>query len=112
VREVPAVPRRVFDSLIQASFGNLEAVVVDDESLWHWFRDHTAPRRRWTRRETVVSGGVVGPGALIESSFSSDTFGNFEVAVPIRAGSDVELAHFWRPSSAGGNWSHARLLLH
>jgi hypothetical protein len=56
------MPRKVFESLIQGSFGNLEAVLVEGESLQHWFRDHTVPGRRWTRREAVVPGGVAGRG--------------------------------------------------
>jgi hypothetical protein len=46
---------RIFQSFIQSTFrrgdnhGNFEAVVVEGDQLWHWFRDNQDPALPWRR---------------------------------------------------------------
>ncbi len=99
----PTMPR-IFQSLIQSDLGggasgNLEAVIIEGGRLVHWFRDDADAGLPWRRAQVVATGVVVGPGALIQSDFGSGDHGNFEVVVPIRAGDDVELWHFFHDNS-------------
>lgn len=87
-------------SMIQSNFivggnGNLELVAWVGDSLQAWFRQGSA----WGFGGTVLSGGVSGAPALIQSN--RGTRGNFEVLVPLAAGG---LAHHWRDNDNGFVW--------
>jgi hypothetical protein len=94
----------IFQSLIQSNFGdarhgNFEAVLVEGESLAHWWRDNSVPWRPWNRGQHIVNQGVAGAGSIIQSNFGEARHGNFEVVVPLRAGGRVELWHFFHDNS-------------
>jgi hypothetical protein len=99
------VVRRVYQSLIQSNLGaarhgNFEAVIVEGESLAHWWRDNSLPWRPWNRGQHVVDGKVAWPGSIIQSNFGDSDHGDFEVVVPLRADDGrVELWHFFRGNS-------------
>jgi Domain of unknown function (DUF4185) len=99
----------VFSSLIQGTLGaegnNLEAVVLEGETLRHFWRNNADPAMPWNRGQDVT-GSVVGPGSLIQSDFGAAGRGNFEVVVPVRAASgDAELRHFWHDNAdAASPW--------
>ena len=98
---------RIFQSLIQSNFirdghGNLEAVIIEGDSLMHWWRDSGIEGRPWQRGQRVTEDKdeVAGPAALIESDFIHDGHGNFEVVVPLKVpGGRVELWHFFHNNS-------------
>lgn len=109
---------RTYASLIQADYGrsrhgNFEAVLVQGEQLWHWFRDNShndfGP---WIRgsRITGERDNVTGPGCLIQSDYRTGLPGNFEVVVPLRLGDNsIELRHFVR-DNARGVWTRAQFI--
>jgi hypothetical protein len=92
---------RIFQSLIQSSLGggyfkNFEAVVVEGNDLWHWFRDNSKDGTPWSHGQRIVDGRVAYPGSIIQSDFD----GNFEVVVPCAAaGGGVELIHFFHENA-------------
>jgi hypothetical protein len=53
---------RILSSLIQSNFGgdhgNFEAVVLEGDSLVHWFRDNEAPNSPWKRGQVIVPSGA------------------------------------------------------
>src|SRR4029077_16947532 len=95
----------IFQSLIQSNFGdarhgNFEAVIVEGESLTHWWRDNSVAWRPWNRGQRVVERGAAGAGSIIQSNFGDARHGNFEVVVPLRAASGrVELWHYFHDNS-------------
>ncbi|MDQ4093200.1 MAG: DUF4185 domain-containing protein [Actinomycetota bacterium] len=99
---------RTYVSLIQADFGrsrhgNFEAVLLQGDQLWHWFRDNSHNDfGSWVRgpRITGERDNVTGPGCLIQSDYGTGPHGNFEVVVPLRhTNGTVELRHFFRNNS-------------
>jgi Domain of unknown function (DUF4185) len=98
---------RVYVSLIQSDFGrsshgNFEAVIVQDEQLWHWSRDNSDVHLPWARGQRVTGeqDEVAGPGCIIQSTPNNGRHGNFEVIVPLRqANGAIELRHFYRDNS-------------
>lgn len=100
---------RIFQSLIQSDFGsgrhgNFEAVIVENESLAHWWRDNSGPARPWKRGQTIVPSGVIGAGSLIQSNFGGGDHKNFEVVVPLRGPTGRgELWHFFHDNSDVNN---------
>lgn len=105
---------RIFQSLIQSDFGtdehkNFEAVVVEGDSLVHWYRDN-GDGQNWKRAKTIVASGVAGAGAIIQSDFVSGGHRNFEVVVPLKTDTGrVELWHFFHDNSNANNeWTKVR----
>lgn len=96
-------------SLIQSSYGNpighFEAVILEGNSLVHYWRDNSpGASGDWTRVEVITS-KATGPGALIQSSYGSP--GNFEVVVP----EGHDLVHYWRKNSDGSKrWYRAQVI--
>jgi hypothetical protein len=93
----------VFCSLIQGTLGadgtNLEAVVLDGQTLRHFYRDNDG----WHRGQDVTA-DAVGAGSLIQSDFGAPGSGNFEVVVPVRVASGtMELRHFFHDTAAAAN---------
>src|SRR5262245_34501236 len=89
--------------LIQSSFrgtstsqGNFEALVLEGNNLWHYWRDHTNAMYPWNR-SVVVSAAATGPATMIKSSFrgSPGSPGNIEALVP----EGNNLWHYWRDNS-------------
>ncbi len=98
---------RVYVSLIQSDYGrshygNFEAIIVEREQLWHWFRNNNDVHLPWIRGQRVTGDhdDVAGPGCIIQSTPSTGQHGNFEVVVPLRlATGTVELRHFYRDNN-------------
>src|SRR5262245_65034413 len=89
--------------LVQSSFrgtstsqGNFEALVLEGNNLWHYWRDNSNPSFPW-HRSVVVSAAATGPATMIQSSFrgSPGSPGNFEALVP----EGNNLWHYWRDNS-------------
>ena len=67
---------RVYVSLIQSDFGrsrhgNFEAVIVEGNQLWHWWRDNsTNDFGPWIRGERITGDQdyVAGTGCIIQSA--------------------------------------------
>jgi hypothetical protein len=94
--------QKIYQSLIQSNFGgehgNFEAVVLEGNSLNHWWRDNS--NNEWKRGKSIVEGNASGPGSIIQSDFGDSEHGNFEVVVPLATGDGkVELWHFWHDNS-------------
>jgi hypothetical protein len=92
-------------SLIESSFrgnpnspGNFEALALEGNGLWHYWRDNTTPGYPW-HRTVVVDPAAKGPATLIQSSFRAIAGrpGNFEALVQ----ESPNLMHYWRDNSAG-----------
>lgn len=95
---------RIFSSLVQSDFGgdhgNFEAVVLESDSLVHWFRDNNGPSPPWKRGQVIVSSGAAAAGSIIQSDFGGGDHGNFEVVVPLWASNgSMELWHFFHDNS-------------
>lgn len=95
---------RILGGLIQSNFGgdhgNFEAVVLEGDSLVHWFRDNEAPNSPWKRGQVIVSSGAAAAGSIIQSDFAAGDHGNFEVVVPLWASNgSMELWHFFHDNS-------------
>src|SRR5437763_12510431 len=99
---------RVYVSLIQSDYGlkshgNFEAVITQDEQLWHWFRDNSRNDfGPWARGQRITGDQdtVAAPGCLIQSDYRSGSHGNFEVIVPLQLpNGSTELRHFWRDNN-------------
>jgi hypothetical protein len=109
---------RVYVSLTQSTLGrghhgNFEAVIVEGEQLWYWYRDNSnaeldwtpdnsAIRLPWIRAQRITSDQdkVAGPGCIIQSASNTGRPGNFEVVVPLRqTNGTAELRHFYRDNS-------------
>lgn len=98
---------RTYVSLIQTDYGRsrhgtFEAVLVQGEQLWHWFRDNSRNDfGPWFRgpRITGERDNVTGPGCLINPASAPDHTatprGNFEVLPDECRGSVV---HYWHPN--------------
>jgi hypothetical protein len=92
---------RIYQSLIQSSLGggghrNYEAIVLEGDTLKHWYRDNEAGGE-WKRAQTIVPAGAAFAGAMIQSSLGNS---NFEVLVPcIEPDGNVALLHFWRDNA-------------
>jgi hypothetical protein len=94
-------------SLIEGSFGktatnpgNFEALVLEGNRLWHYWRDNSPSSGFPWHRSVVVSGAASGPGSLIQNGFhgTASSPGNFEALVP----EGNNLWHYWRDNTAGG----------
>jgi hypothetical protein len=92
--------------LIQSSFkgtpnspGNFEALVLEGNNLWHYWRDNSTAGFPW-HKTVVVSAAATGQATMIESSFRSNpnSPGNFEALVP----EGHNLVHYWRDNSTAG----------
>ncbi|GEM_PF-435918 len=71
-------------SIIQSSFGspgNFEAVVLEGNTLVHYFKDNSNVKSDWQRGQ-VITTAATGPGSIIQSSSRAGSRpGNFEVVV-------------------------------
>ncbi|GIJ89477.1 hypothetical protein Asppvi_008419 [Aspergillus pseudoviridinutans] len=93
-------------SLIQSTYGtpkdpgNFELVVPEGSNLVHYFRDNNPALdpSPW-HGPTVITDQATGPGALIQSTYTSSgsKYGNFEVVAPVGG----SLIHFYRDNSSG-----------
>ena len=92
--------------LIQSSFkgtpaspGNFEALVLEGNNLWHYWRDNSTAGFPWSKT-VVVSTVATGQATMIQSSFRSNpnSPGNFEALVP----EGHNLVHYWRDNSTAG----------
>jgi hypothetical protein len=98
---------RVYISLIQSHFagtghGNFEAVIVEGQQLWYWYRDNSDVQLPWIRGQRITSDqdNVAGPGCIIQSTPTTGQHGNFEVIVPLRQPTGaIELHHFYRDNN-------------
>src|SRR5215210_2844224 len=96
----------VFQSLIQSSFGqrphgNFEAVILEGNRLFHWWRDNSTYPYIWKRGQAVgIDDEAADPASIIQSSFRTADYGNFEVVLPLRTPNGrMELWHFWHDNS-------------
>jgi hypothetical protein len=102
---------RLFKSHLQGNFGsdhkNFEAVVLEGQDLWHWWRENSAPGNPWKRGQRIIEDRAAFPGSMIQSDFGDGNHGNFEVVVPLFGeGELVELWHMWHDNSDVNNpWS-------
>jgi hypothetical protein len=99
--------------LIQSTFGtpgnpgNFEALVLEGNNLFHYYRDNSAPGFPW-HKTVAVSSSAVGPACLIQSTFATPgNPGNFEALVlednPAHPGfPPYNLVHYWRDDSTPG----------
>ena len=83
--------------------GNFEVVVpvrnaAGGADLWHYFHDNSDVTLPWQRAQLIAQ-NVAGPGCIIQSDFTSDSHGNFEVVVPIPHGEGAQLRHFFHDNS-------------
>jgi hypothetical protein len=94
--------------LIQGSFkggpsslGNFEALVLEGNNLWHYWRDNSAPGFPW-HKSVVVDPAARGPATFIEGSFRAIASqpGNFEALV--QESPSVSVMHYWRDNSTTG----------
>jgi hypothetical protein len=96
---------KILSSMIQSDFrgdihGNFEAVIQEDQSLVHWFRENSQVGSPWKRGQVIVPSGVAGAGSIIQSDFSDGSHGNFEVVVPLFAtDGTLDLWHFFHDNS-------------
>ncbi len=95
---------RIHCSLIQSNFGgdhgNFEAVILEGNSLVHWFRGNTIDNPPWRRGGVVAPGIAAAAGSIIQSDMGDSQHGNFEVVVPLWAPDQtMELWHFWHDNS-------------
>ncbi|MGH3821830.1 MAG: DUF4185 domain-containing protein [Pseudonocardiaceae bacterium] len=86
--------------------GNFEVVVplrlaTGAVVLRHFYRDNSDANLPWIRGQRVTGeqDDVAGPGCIIQSASSTGQRGNFEVVVPIRQATGIELRHFYRDNS-------------
>lgn len=91
-------------TFIQGTFGaplhpgNFEALVLEGNNLFHYYRDNTAPGFPW-HKTAAVSAAATGPGCLIQSTFGAPgNPGNFEALVL----EGNNLVHYWRDNSTLG----------
>ncbi|HEY6978325.1 MAG TPA: hypothetical protein VH396_18635 [Chitinophagaceae bacterium] len=94
---------KIFQSLIQGDFGgdhgNFEAVILESNNLFHWWRDND-DNFNWKHGQVIVEGQAAGAGSIIQSNFGSGDHGNFEVVVPLFGPNQrIELWHFWHDNS-------------
>src|SRR5919198_1336802 len=95
---------RILASLIQSDFGgdhgNFEAVILENDSLVHWWRDNTVSGFPWKRGQVIVPSGAAAAGSIIQSDFIGGDHGNFEVVVPlVTPEQNIDLWHFWHDNS-------------
>lgn len=103
-------------AIIQSDFkngehGNFEVVVPlhgarDRVELWHFAHDNSDINTPWLKIKRVTGefDHVVGPASIIQSDFSHNGHGNFEVVVPlIGPHGHAELWHFFRDNSNADN---------
>src|SRR5258708_8069810 len=109
----------IFTSLIQSDFGsnhhgNFEAVIKVDKDLLHYWRDNTNDERRWKPGRPISLGNVAFPGAIIQSDYTRDKHGNFEVVVQLNgAHGHAELWHFFHDNIDPDNeWVKVRRITH
>jgi hypothetical protein len=102
---------RLFKSYLQGDFGgehkNFEAVVLEGNTLQHWWRNNAEKAKPWQRAQRIVENRAAFPGSLIQSDFKSGDHGNFEVVVPLsNEQGGVELWHLWHDNADVSNpWS-------
>jgi hypothetical protein len=81
-----------------ATHGNLEAVVPEGDTLWHYWHNSAQPDAAWQRDPNPISQQASGAGCLIQSTIkrTGGAVGNFEAVV--KEGSS--LVHYWHDSAA------------
>jgi Domain of unknown function (DUF4185) len=93
---------RIYQSLIQGDFRgahkNFEAVVLEGDTVWHWWRDNSVSNQPWKRSHFITRGAAF-PASIIQSNLRGENHSNFEVVVPLFVGGNVELWHFWHDNS-------------
>ena len=113
-------------SLIQSDYrrhkhGNFEVVVPlrgprGHVELWHFYHDNINVDNEWVkvRRVTHELDQVAGPASLIQSDFTRDGHGNFEVVVPLKGPhGHVELWHFYHDNiNVDNEWVKVRRVTH
>lgn len=95
---------RIFKSHLQSSFGgrhkNFEAIVLEGQDLWHWWRNNDAAGAPWQHGQRIIEGRAAFAASMIQSDFGSSENGNFEVVAGLRAADgSVELWHVWHDNS-------------
>jgi hypothetical protein len=95
-------------SIIQSHFpdqthGNFEVVVIEGNSLVHYWYDNSNPNGRWQRNKDIISTKATGPASIIQSDFPNQSPCNFEV-VALEEGN--YLVHHWRDNTSNppGLW--------
>lgn len=67
--------------------------------LWHFFDDNSDVNLPWQRAQRIAV-NVAGSGSIIQSDFTGDGHGNFEVVVPVVSSEQtIELWHFFHDNS-------------
>ena len=95
---------RILSSLVQSDFGggdhsNFEAVILEEDSLVHWWRDNSVANFPWKRGQ-IIAPSCAAAGSIIQSDFTGGGHGNFEVVVPLWApDGSMDLWHFWHDNS-------------
>jgi hypothetical protein len=108
---------RLLKSLIQSDFrgdihGNFEAVIQENDSLVHWFRENSEVGSPWKRGQVIVPHGVAAAGSIIQSDFRGGDHGNFEVVVPLfNSAGTMDLWHFFHDNTdVSLPWQRAQLV--
>jgi hypothetical protein len=115
-------------AIIQSDFnagghGNFEVVVPQNSNLVHWFHNNSDVNLPWEQGQ-IVATGIAGPGAIIQSDFSSGDHGNFEVIVEAEraslqtgavvaggGGIDQNLVHYYHDNSdVTSGWQRAQVI--
>ena len=88
------------------SHGNFELVVLEGNSLVHYFHDNSNVSLPWRRAQTITT-RATSAGYLIQSDFQSNGHGNFEVVV--REGNSL-VHYFHDNSNVSLPWTRAQII--
>jgi hypothetical protein len=100
------------NSIIQSDFvsngphGNLEAVLLVDGQIHHWYGVPGLSAMAWSPGQ-ILPTSATGPASIIQSSFRSGNHGNFEVVLLAADG----LWHWWHDNSdVASHWQRGGLV--
>jgi hypothetical protein len=93
--------------IIESDFGeNFEVVVLEGNQLVHYWHDNADLGSPW-RRAQVISTQATSPGSIIQSTFRTGEYGNFEVVVP----EGDQVIHYWHDNSDVNSPWHRGLII-